>query len=340
MSFINDIHITNFKSLRDVVISGCKRINVFIGEPNVGKSNILEGLGLLGLYYLGFNFGNIKSLVRTKTITDLFHNGNIDTDFHLGINGNEYFCYAYWVGTLELVTRYLDKDSQTLNEVINMVFDRNGKVLNRKNNSSIENNNFKIPFIKKYDFNNNAIITDGLGGSLDFPEGRNLFGVLSTNKELKKDFVEIFERYHLRLALDKAESEIKLIKETSDSDVFILSLDQIADTLKRLLFYVAAIKSNRDCTLLFEEPEAHLFPPYISHITSEMIYNKSNQYFVATHSQFFLNDLMEDAKDDLAVYVVGYKNGETTINRLSDQQIHEIYNYGIDLFLNIKNYVA
>lgn len=33
-----------------------------------------------------------------------------------------------------------------------------------------------------------------------------------------------------------------------------------SDTLQRMLFYHAAIVSNRDSVLVFEEPEAHAFP--------------------------------------------------------------------------------
>ena len=43
---INELEIHNFKSIKDLTLP-CKRFNVFIGEANTGKSNILEALGLL-----------------------------------------------------------------------------------------------------------------------------------------------------------------------------------------------------------------------------------------------------------------------------------------------------
>jgi hypothetical protein len=54
-NFFDSVHITNFKSLKDVTLSDCKRINLLIGKPNVGKSNILEAIGLFGLGYSGLN---------------------------------------------------------------------------------------------------------------------------------------------------------------------------------------------------------------------------------------------------------------------------------------------
>lgn len=51
---IENIEIKNFKSIRHQKIENCKRINVFIGYPNVGKSAILEAIALFS--YLQNNF--------------------------------------------------------------------------------------------------------------------------------------------------------------------------------------------------------------------------------------------------------------------------------------------
>lgn len=45
---IDKLSIKNFKSIKSLS-TDCKRINLFIGEPNSGKSNIREALGLLSL---------------------------------------------------------------------------------------------------------------------------------------------------------------------------------------------------------------------------------------------------------------------------------------------------
>src|SRR5690606_5112424 len=92
----------------------------------------------------------------------------------------------------------------------------------------------------------------------------------------------------------------------------------VSDTLKRLFFYKAAIETNRGSVLIFEEPEAHMFPPYISKFTADVMFDKNkNQYFISTHSPFVINDFMENLKDDLNVYLVDYKKdtGESVIKR-------------------------
>jgi AAA15 family ATPase/GTPase len=48
-TMIRELQIRNFKSVKALDLK-CNRVNVFIGEPNTGKSNILETIGLLHLF--------------------------------------------------------------------------------------------------------------------------------------------------------------------------------------------------------------------------------------------------------------------------------------------------
>ena len=43
---VEQLKIQNYKSIRNLDLP-CKKVNVFIGEPNSGKSNIIEALSLL-----------------------------------------------------------------------------------------------------------------------------------------------------------------------------------------------------------------------------------------------------------------------------------------------------
>ena len=116
----------------------------------------------------------------------------------------------------------------------------------------------------------------------------------------------------------------------------------MADTLQRLVFFKAAIASNKDSILLFEEPEAHCFPPYIAHITQEVINAETNQFFIATHSPYVLNDFMEDenTRAELAIYMADFQDGKTVVYRLSDEELNEVYNHGIDVFFNYERFTA
>jgi predicted ATP-dependent endonuclease of OLD family len=115
----------------------------------------------------------------------------------------------------------------------------------------------------------------------------------------------------------------------------------MADTLQRLIFYKAAIFSNENTVLLFEEPEAHMFPPYIRKFNWDIVNDKGrgNQFFISTHSPFVLDALLEDAIDELSVYLVGLKDGETTIKRLTEEELFDVRKFGVDLFFNIESYL-
>jgi hypothetical protein len=73
-SFIEHIEIRNFKSIQSLELGGFKRINLFIGKPNVGKSNILEALS-------GFT---VRFLNRTSLLTDIFRAEDLLEIFYLG----------------------------------------------------------------------------------------------------------------------------------------------------------------------------------------------------------------------------------------------------------------
>lgn len=126
--------------------------------------------------------------------------------------------------------------------------------------------------------------------------------------------------------------------QNNENGLFLIPYNSVADTLQRVIFYKSAIISNNDSILLFEEPEAHSFPPYMSHITQEIIHKTDNQFFIATHSPFILNNLLENARSELSVYMVDYKDKQTVLNRLSDDTLHEVLQYGVDLFTNSESY--
>jgi AAA15 family ATPase/GTPase len=199
--------------------------------------------------------------------------------------------------------------------------------------------------IKKYSFDSKSRFESSRSLNLNIPNGENLNDIVEVNSEFRKECNEILKEYNLNLHFDRTDAgnKLELRKSLADGTTITLDWNLMADTLQRLFFYKAAVFSNQNSVLLFEEPEAHMFPPYIAKFTSDVNYDENNnQFFIATHSPFVLNDFMEDMeKEDLAIYAVGYKkeSGETLVRRITDEEIHEIYQYGIDLFFNLENFL-
>lgn len=58
----------------------CEKVNILIGKPNSGKSNILEAIGFLS--YIGFG-GNAVKYLRTNISRELFYDKDISNKMNI-----------------------------------------------------------------------------------------------------------------------------------------------------------------------------------------------------------------------------------------------------------------
>lgn len=372
MNIIKEIEIKNFKSIRQQRIEGCKRINVFVGAPNVGKSNILEALGLFSITGNKLPFSDF---VRIGKPTTIFFNGGIEN--HIEIILNDFFrarvMYdkdGLFVSMQEV--RHINDDFENIDDdfknrniidepdFIDKIIVRGsffisggtGEITNLRGDFQLRFHEdqkedrlnakviTKVPILK-YEFKKDVKYNSNSAWNLNQPYGENIFEIISTKEELNTSIIKILDGYGLKFLYDSESQEYKILKLVGNK-IFTVPYFMTADTLRRLIFYEAAILSNKNSVLLFEEPESQMYPPFISKLTSSIINDENeNQFFIATHSPFVLNDFMENAKDDLAIYLVDYKKetGETIINKMSDSDMHEAYQFGYDFFLNIKQFL-
>lgn len=323
---ISKIKVRNFKSLKSLEISDCRRINVLIGRPNVGKSNILEALAIFDVpYMVNSTSKSLKNLVRVENSAELFHNGLSSEPIEISTDD------------------YTVKINRTSGNGLNVdVF--NGEHLSKYAFSSSLNLTTKkdptsYPSILTY-FYPRTFITES--SNVDFllpPSGVNLMETVSRLPKLKANLAEIFHNYGLKMVFDSGLQQIKAMRENG-LDMFLVPFGSLADSLQRLIFYKSAIESNHNKVLCFEEPEAHTFPPYISSVVNDIIDSKTNQFFITTHSPYVLSSLLESAGEELAIYVVDFKDNATIVNRLSDNQLQTAYDNGIDMFFNIEVFTS
>lgn len=325
-NFITRIYIQNFKSISTCEISDCRRINLFIGRPNVGKSNIIEALSTFTIPYLRENASKkLSNLIRVENETELFYNGNWEGGSE--ISTNLFRCNIEF-HPKEALRFFLHVNQETYA----------AKVGDKLNVSALSTQSNFETYIKKYSYKHNIIYKKGHSKYLIPPFGSNLLSVVEYYSELKEDVVRLFNEYKLEVVFDKASQTIKIIQRHGN-EIFLIPYNSIADTLQRIIFYKAAIISNDNCILLFEEPEAHSFPPYMSHLTQQMIHKRDNQFFIATHSPFILNDLLEHAREELSVFSVDYRDKQTQVRQLSRSELHDIMQYGLDIFTNNESFI-
>ncbi len=323
---VKKVKIENFKSIKHIELE-CRRVNVFIGEPNSGKSNILEAVvGFPSLYYYGgsyYNYGNVSLFIRQKDYSNLFYDNSLDEEIRIAFRS------------------YAGKQDFT----IVMIYDGSYKFKVEPNLTPLIGfthnfGEYKFNEIAKdfkfYRFNKFAKFNERK--EINFllpPDGRNLFSVYLTHKSVKSICKDIFAKFGLKALMDPASNELKLVKESEDV-IIMYPYEILSDTIQRLIFYISAILTNKNSVIAMEEPEAHAFPFYTKHLAELIALDETNQYFITTHNPYFLLTLIEKTpKKDLAVYVTYYEDYQTKVKKMSEKKIQEILDLGSSVFFNL-----
>ena len=141
------------------------------------------------------------------------------------------------------------------------------------------------------------------------------------------------------MGLRPQENKIEVLK---DFDDVIIShpYHLTSDTFQRLVFYMAALHTNSDSVLIFEEPEAHAFPYYTKYLAERIALDeRGNQYFISTHNPYFLLPILEKTlSEDIAVFITYYDDYRTQVRQLSPDELERISD-DIDVFSNIQMFL-
>lgn len=319
INMLNHLEIENFKSVKHMNLD-CKRVNIFIGEPNTGKSNILESLGMFSIPY-----GNLRDFIRFESVSNLFYDENIEDAIEIRADER----------TLEM--NYEGRFKVICNDTGKTVFDYecnySGTSVTRLQPQK------PLPF-KFYKFMVRKDFPNKTPGFLLPPSGENLLTILMTNKKLKSTVSQIFAPFGLKLALKPQENKIEVLKQLDD--IFITyPYSLVSETLQRIVFYLIAVKSNKGSILIFEEPESHAFPYYIKFLAETIALDTgNNQYFISTHNPYFLLSAIEKSpKDEIGVFITYFKNYQTKVVALSEKELVDVLDMGVDLFFNIERFV-
>ncbi|WP_077922841.1 ATP/GTP-binding protein [Spirosoma sp. 209] len=341
-NFLNWVEIKNFKSINDLRFD-CKRVNVFIGKPNVGKSNILEGLGLLGA---GYSVGKIlNGFVRYRDIKQLYRDNDKRAKIEVVTDKQQIQINA--LPSLSAIgaqgTTSINKENYSIGgrDGISRIISASGapsREISVGNEDHEERFQRYFRAVKKYDYGNLVDFTDSLETYLSPPNGSNLYSLVRSDNVLWAEFAKLFTEQQLELVLYDEKQEFILQKKNGP---FVTQYPyfSIADTFRRFMFYITAIESNRNSILVFEEPEVHSFPPYVKAMAHRIVGSESNQFFVSTHSPYLLQTLISELDEsELAVFITFYKDYQTQVRQLTVDELQEAQDLSIDLFYNLSRY--
>jgi hypothetical protein len=324
---INRVEIENYKSIERVDFEA-RRVNVFIGGPNAGKTNILESIALLG----NGTQASFQEIFRSHQISELFRDQEIDRDVKLALNG----CLAWSLSFVRSVGKFRTAFGKP--NASDFVVD--------VHSGSITSHQFfeRVPdwAVRFYTYRPNCFARGQLTdfGALTPPFGANLPEILFSNRHFRESVATLFKAYGYRLELRPQSSEILISKQVDDI-LYSYPFDAISETLRRIVFYKAVLETNRDAVLVLDEPEANTFPFYTKYLAERIALDESNQFFLTTHNPYVLMSIIEKTPaTDLAVFVTRMKDYRTQIQPLTGEQLGEALDLGMDLFLNLDRYFA
>ncbi|MCZ7394948.1 MAG: AAA family ATPase [Candidatus Methanoperedens sp.] len=322
---IENLEIKNFKSIKHLKLE-CKRVNVFIGKPNTGKSNILESVGIFSFPYESPHGGiGLKKIVRFVNTTNLFYDNNLDDKIEIFAD-DKYYEIKYEGG--RFVGTGGDKEKKDFRFDFNLDYDGSGS----GGSSSFS------PF-KFYKF---AVMETFPRRESDFLlplNGENLQSILLTNKALRKTVANILNEFGLRIVLKLQEGKIEVQKEVEDV-IISYPYSLISDTLQRVVFYLVAIETNKDSIIIFEEPEAHAFPYYTKFLAERIALDKTNQYFISTHNPYILSSILEKTPmKDIGIFITYYEDYQTKVKPITEEEMPLILDLDASIFFNLDKFL-
>jgi AAA15 family ATPase/GTPase len=326
---IQELEIRNFKSIRELRMP-CKKLNVFIGEPNSGKSNIIEALALQSQNAIVQKLST--DIFRYKTMGDLFFDFDINTPIEV------------FTDETQTSLSYTIRDNRVPENQFSFVLDKkdtqerakkiqyNGEVTDH--GSPVNTN------VHFYEFKRLIKFQQAYTPYLSVPFGDNLPSLLLANVEYKKWVSEFLQEKGLTLTLKPTENDIAVSKFV-DREIYSYPYSAISETLQRIIFYLIAIKSNENSVILFDEPETNTFPFYTKFLAERIALDETNQFFVTTHNPYLLLSLIEKTKiEELNVCIVEMKDYQTIVHVLAADQVSKVLDFNSDVFFNFNNILA
>lgn len=161
-------------------------------------------------------------------------------------------------------------------------------------------------------------------------------------KEARKKLLSILYRMAYREDVAHEDKDLLYVKNIDGVDFFFHN-DEEAKEFSLMSGNYLNYHHNE---IFLEEPEDNLFPPtqcqLVNWLLDEVISGDGRDFlFVATHSPYVLDHMIKYKPENFRLLFTHQvsENGRYDVKSLTDEEIADIYNNGVDLFFNFESYV-
>ena len=317
--------------MKDVSIE-LRDVTVVIGGTNTGKSNLIESISLLDVFWK--NQRKLREMVRMENMRNLFTDEFIDRGISIEVNGGEMKVdtdLTFIDGVFKSHLRVYQGDNKIADRRADFAIDGSsrGSIAQGLSNPSVD----RVRFYKYKDLHsypNNSL------ASLVHPFGDNLFRVTYASKDLRGYAKTFLDTFNFSLVFRPQSNTFEIQKQVDDILVN-LPYTTLSDTIKQVIFYSIAVLSNKGKIILFEGPGGHSFPYYTKYLAQLIADNLDNQYVLVTHSPYFLRTLIEKVpKERINILVANRVGFNTSFHEMTDDQLSEILDS--DPFFNLHRF--
>ena len=376
---INSLHIQNFKSIRSALLHP-RQVNLFIGEPNVGKSTVLEAISLLGSFAYETKKKFMRSFIRCDEPRQMFHNNlptssiRIETDREVCLVGGAErakgfstacsarlptsSCAPSWASrpcratgghhrrrcrvSRQLYDHIASTGELPASGLLYTEFDQRGVTDQPGGNGRFLTSSppwYPQP-VKPYRYKRNPHLHRRYGTG-PAPTPRQQPGANAGKPRRPAERVRRAVCQAGPAAARAPRNRPPGAAAAINGRCVCYPYSNSGDTLQVYGFYLAALESNHDTVLLLEEPETHSFPAYVTRLAERIATQRTNQFFVTTHSPYLFNEILEDMVPyenrvpELAVFVMHHNGYESQIRQLTDEEVRGLRRDSIDVFCNL-----
>jgi len=322
---IENLTIKRFKSIRELSIP-CRKVNLFIGAPDTGKTNILEALHFLSRLGWGLPLDHSLRLSQELGFDTLFYRQFFDHPIE--ISTRTFSLNAQLRGQASL-----DVEVHPFGQVSGLGFGSPSWTCH------------ELDHIRFYSYASSELWTYATASKKSHeiitpPHGLNLMYISRHNEKVYEFLKETIATAGRKLRFDQNTKKFR-ISEVREDDIFDYNLEVLSDSLRRFFFYGSILMTSKNATLVLDEPDVYAFPPYPKHLGEMIANDESNQFFLTTHNPYFLAGVVEKTPTkDLAVFVCSRDDDRgTQAKQLSEKEIPVLIEKGASVFFNLDEFL-